>query len=89
MTIRTAIENHIFENGISRTDAETITKALTEDQGVTSMNRVGGMQSRWGDDAEGYPAMLINLLKDAANKKAVEWLTANKPNHFAIALLAR
>jgi len=46
------------------------------------------MKSRWDDDEAEYPPQLLAGPVMAAKRRAVEWIDANAPQHFARAGLS-
>lgn len=42
---------------------------------------------RWDEQAEYFPAMMVNLCFGSVKVVAVEWLRANCPEHIAIQML--
>ena len=62
---------------------EEIAAVLAE---VKDSPEMDAMRDRWGDSIEEYPVM-VPICWIAVEARAIEWLTANKPDHFALEVL--
>lgn len=81
MSIRERLEAELVNHGLWPEEAtETLNKAE-----VAKENEA--MKGRWNEDVTGYPPQLMSVLWLSIKTTAKEWLKAEKPNHFALAML--
>ena len=76
-TIRTVIADRLQDHGLWPKEAEAVMDA------VEAAPENESMKSRWGDTPDDYPPSIVALMWMSAKTKAVEWIDANKPLHFA------
>jgi len=69
------LENH----GLWDDEAKTVIELVKVEQ--------PSMDGRWNDDVSGYPDAIVITLWMSAKRNAIEYLKANKPEHFALWLL--
>lgn len=80
MTVREALEQELTDHGLWPKEATTIVEEFSqqpEQKGVSFST----------DPSTGYPAPLLAVLKASVKRAALDWLKANKPQHFAIHML--
>ncbi len=65
------------ENGLSPAAAQTVIERAL----VHSM--FDSMADRWDDSVEGYPSVLLATLTISMKAVVVEWMEAEKPQHWA------
>lgn len=82
MTIRQKNEEELVNHGLWDDEAKTV---VTEAEKEKSLE---AMQGRWDEDTTGYPAPLLAVTWMSVKHHATEWLKANKPQHFALAILS-
>lgn len=82
MTIRQKIEETLVDHGLWEDEAKTI---VTEAEKEKSLE---AMQGRWDEDTAAYTAPLLAVTWMSVKHHATEWLKANKPQHFALAMLS-
>lgn len=75
MTIREFLLKHLTDNGLWPDEAETVVQGYEQDE--------KSMEGRWSDDIEGYPKVMWAALIVCVNGRAVRWIEANKPLHWA------
>lgn len=80
-TIRSAIRDKLEQHGLWDTEVAEVMQV------VVSAPELDTMEGRWDTDADAYPAAIVNIAWLVAKRKAVEWIDANKPQHFARAML--
>lgn len=81
MTLQETIEARLVDHGLWPDEAHTVIEALKADEVAEPM------AGRWHEDTTAYPPQMLPVLWIIARRKAAEWLAANKPKHFARALL--
>lgn len=79
MTIREQLEKHLTDSGLFETQAKAVIDALIADDELTG----SVMKDRWHEDVSLYPPQMLAVLTQSANAKALEWIDANKPQHWA------
>lgn len=82
MTIRSKIEETLVNRGLWEDEAKTIVAEAEKEKSLESM------QDRWDEDIAGYPSPVLAVVWVSVKHHAVEWLKANKPQHFALAMLS-
>jgi len=81
MTIRNHIESTLVNHGLWEDEAKTVTSEAERSESLKPM------QGRWDEDTTGYPPQLLAVTWMSVKEHAIGWLKANKPNHFALAML--
>ena len=81
MTVRQKIEDTLVEHGLWEDEAKKVVAEAEKDEGLSAM------QGRWDGDITGYPVSVLSVTWTAVKHLAVEWLKANKPEHFALHVL--
>lgn len=81
MTIRNEMHQRLTERVVWPHEADQILDSVEQSIAMQSM------QGRWNHDISDYSAELVSLTWFTVKTMAIEWLTFNKPNHFAINVL--
>ena len=81
MNIEDTLKRELIDHGLWEKEAD----AILEEAKADPANEL--MKDRWTDDAEGYPRPLLGILWIGIKSKAVDWLKANKPDHWALSML--
>lgn len=81
-TIRSAISDNLKQHGLWDDEAAAVMQV------VVSAPELDTLEGRWDTDQGAYPPVIINIAWLVAKRKAVEWIDANKPQHFARSMLA-
>lgn len=81
MTIREKMEEMLVDHMLWPDEAKAVVAAAEKDEVLDAM------QGRWGQDTEGYPPQVVVATWISVKHVAVEWLKANKPQHFALMAL--
>jgi hypothetical protein len=76
MTIKETLFGRCLGSGLFESQAEPILQ-MTYDEGDNEL------KSRWNDNADDYPDILINILWVAVCRNAVIWIDKNCPKHWA------
>jgi hypothetical protein len=74
-TITEHLREQLIESGLWPAEAEAVLQALKANDKT--------MEHRWNDYATDYPPQIIAALWRAAKRHALEWIEANKPQHWA------
>ena len=82
MTIRQKIEETLVNHGLWEDEAKTVIAEAEKHESLKDM------LGRWDEDTASYPDQLLAVVWMSVKNLATEWLKANKPNHFALAILA-
>ena len=77
MTFRQWAIEFLTQHGLWPQEAEAVLAAAIAHPANEAM------ATRWDDDMEGYPPAIANVLRMSLSYSAVEWIDANKPQHFA------
>lgn len=81
MTIRENLEKFLFDHAMWPEEAKAAVELMAADPTQESM------KGRWDSQTDGYPEVLVRVLRITVKKFAIQWLKANKPKHFALAVL--
>ena len=81
MTIRENLEKFLFDHAMWPEEAKAAVELMATDPTQESM------QGRWDSQTDGYPEVLVRTLRFMSKTFAIRWLKANKPEHFALAVL--
>jgi len=76
-TIRKYLEAKLFSNGLWEDQASAVVTAYENSSGGQAM------KGRMDDDISGYPSSMMIFLWIMVEAKAVEWIDANCPKHWA------
>jgi len=82
MTIREKLEEMLVNHMLWDTEAKQIMDQAEQDESLAAM------KGRWNDKAEGYPPQLLAVTWLSVKLQAKQWLEANAPNHFALAMFS-
>ena len=66
-------KKYLFENGMFEEQAAQVVEMAKKDEANESM------KNRWGDDVEGYPPVMLSILRVSLNDIAVRWIDENQP----------
>ncbi len=78
MTIEQFSIKHLTDNGLWPQEAIAVVYTAKK-----AMEAEMDGQRRWNDDIEGYPKPFWGVMMLTLNRRAVEYIDANKPMHFA------
>ena len=84
MTVREKLEEVLVNHGLWPEEASIVFELMLE----RSVQGDGLGEVKWNDSAEAYPAQLLAVVLLILKERAVEWIDANKPKHFARVALA-
>lgn len=80
-TMLTEMKETLVANGLWPEEAEKVMEVVMR----AEENEV--MRDRWADSFSDYPPVIKTMAWMSAKQHAVEWLKANKPEHFALRCL--
>lgn len=80
-TLEEKLSNTLVDHGMWPNEAQAVMASVKESPVMESM------KGRWGQAAEGYPPQMLGVLWMTVKDEAVKWIDANKPQHWAKALL--
>ena len=83
MTIRKKLERALESNGLFQDQAVAVV------QHFESSPAGEPMKGRLDEDETAYPPQLFGVLWISVQQAAVEWIDANKPQHWARAVFAQ
>ncbi len=78
MTIEEHFREYLISSGMFPSDTAAILESCKNDSVLFL-----GMEHRWHDDTSGYPAQLLARLRITINRKALEYIDAQCPEHEA------
>lgn len=81
MSIRDHLHKRLVDNGCWPDEATAILAGMAEDKDSRTLTE------RWHEDESAYPPQLIGVAWFGTRKAAIAYLKANKPMHFALAIL--
>ncbi len=84
MTVREKLEDRLQDHGLWPEDATAAFDFMLEKHRDVSWIK----DVKWNDPVEAYPASFFAVALITLKDAAVEWIDANKPEHYARAILA-
>lgn len=79
MTLKERLASELEQHGLWPDEANTVMDTVAQVPGE--------MQTRWGDDENGYPPHILRVLWLPVKDAAIKYLEENKPKHFALSVL--
>lgn len=80
MTIRNRMETELVNCGLWPDEAKIVMDKLESESHSP-------MKYRYNEDETAYPVRLLAVILRTVKNKAIEWIDANAPKHFARGLL--
>lgn len=82
MTIRQKLETRLVDHGLWDEEAAKVMNQAEQNDSLKDM------KGRWNDDVENYPPQLLAVVWMSVKLQAKQWLEANAPKHFALAMFS-